>query len=90
MRCWAAALGQTRTVEFLIEAGADVNLANLDGVTPLDTALTKLDEEGIELIEDIFDIEVDEKRIAEAKPMIAELLRKRGAKRGKSSKKTDR
>ena len=85
---WAAGLGRFEVVEYLLKNGADVNITNREGRTPLDDSLTPLDEQGAEFIANIFRVEVDPDVVNEMKPKIAELLRKNGGKSGSQLKKS--
>lgn len=77
---WAAGLGQIDTVKFLIEKGADVNLRNGDGTTALDGTEKELDDQALAFLEGILRMEIDQEKVNAAKPKIAKLLRKHGAK----------
>ncbi len=62
--------------------GANVNVTNKEGKTPLDDSLEPLNEQAAEFISGIFRVEIDPDSVNELKPKIAELLRKNGAKTG--------
>ncbi|MEC7776545.1 MAG: CotH kinase family protein [Planctomycetota bacterium] len=79
---WAAGLGRLEVVEYLVKNGADVNVTNKEGKTPLDDSLQPLKEQAAEFISGIFRVEIDLASVNELKPKIAELLRAKGAKTG--------
>lgn len=79
---WAAGLGRLEVVEYLVKNGADVNVTNREGKTPLDDSLQPMNEQAAEFISGIFRVEIDLASVNELKPKIAELLRAKGAKTG--------
>ena len=79
---WAAGLGRLEVVEYLVKNGANVNITNNEGETPLDDSLEPLTEQAAEFISGIFRVEIDPDSVNELKPKIAELLRKNGGKTG--------
>ncbi len=83
---WAAGLGRFEVVEYLVKNGANVNITNKEGKTPLDDALQPLDEQAAEFISGIFRVEVDPDVVNKIKPKIVELLRKNGGKSGSQLK----
>ena len=79
---WAAGLGRLEVVEYLVKNGANVNVTNKEGKTPLDDSLEALNEQAAEFISGIFRVEIDPASVNELKPKIAELLRAKGGKTG--------
>ena len=79
---WAAGLGRLEVVEYLVKNGANVNITNKEGKTPLDDSLEPLNEQAAEFISGIFRVEIDPASVNELKPKIAELLRAKGGKTG--------
>lgn len=79
---WAAGLGRLEVVEYLVKNGANVNITNKEGKSPLDDALGPLDDQAAEFIAGIFRVKIDPDEVNKAKPKIAALLRKNGGKTG--------
>jgi len=82
----AAFLGRTSTVKLLLKNEADVNARNLAGDTPLQGVTAEWSEEikGItQFVGGILQIKLDLGEIEEARPVIADLLRKAGMEAGK-------
>ena len=86
---WATVNGHKDIVELLINEGADVNLKDLAGETPLDWigASSLLSEEAYLPLLDEGEVETRGKKIKSDKDEIAYLLRKHGAKTGKELQK---
>jgi len=81
---WAAGLGRSEAVEFLLAKAADPNARNRDGTTPLDGTAKEMEEEAVDFLFGWFQVKVDPEKVNAAKPKIAELLRKHGGKPGKA------
>ena len=82
----AAFFGHPETVELLLEYGADVNARNAIGGTPLDNVADGWTDEleGIyRMVAGSFQLELDLERIKAARPMVAEMLRENGGKKGR-------
>ena len=79
---WASGIGRFEVVEYLVKNGANVNITNKEGKTPLDDALTPLDDQAAEFIAGIFRVKIDPDEVNKAKPKIAAFLRKNDAKSG--------
>ncbi|MCH2581985.1 MAG: CotH kinase family protein, partial [Planctomycetes bacterium] len=69
---WAAGFGRLEVVEYLVKIGANVNVTNREGETPLDNALEPLDDEGAEFIAGLFRIEIEPDSVNERKQKLAE------------------
>ena len=79
----AAFLGRLEVIRILIDHEADINLRNGDGATPLDIASAPWSDElkgVIQFVGALLQIQLDLERIRKARPEVATLLRKAGAK----------
>ncbi|MHC5538511.1 ankyrin repeat domain-containing protein, partial [Singulisphaera rosea] len=79
----AAFLGHQKTVDVLIRNDANLNVANKDGSTPLDTAV--LDEGTTRYFASVLQLDLDENGLGRRKAAIAETLRQHGATAGRNS-----
>ena len=83
---WAAGFGRIEAVEFLLKRGADVNVRNRQGRTPLDDAEQQLDDDAARFLSGMFRMELKADEVNAAKPKIAEILRAHGGKRSSDLK----
>ena len=83
---WASALGKIDAVKYLLSEGADVNLANNEGVTPLDETYKPWNRLAVDFMRNFFKIETDIEEVNAGRKAIQPLLEAKGAKRGKGAK----
>ena len=79
----AAFLGQYEAAKLLLENGADINIRNGDGGTPLDA--TRVDWETTRFIAGMLRIKIDEEKVETGRTKVVELLRQHGATTNTSS-----
>ena len=85
----AAFFGYSEVVALLLEKGANTNMRNKAGNTPLDQVDVKWNpqlEEVYKFVGAILQIELDLDRIKKARPEIAAMIRKKGGKLSKELK----
>jgi len=82
-------LGRTDVVEILIKAGADVNIKNNQGITPLDECSDSWDDgikEKVDFLNEALGVNRDVKAVREGRPSVLALLKKHHAKSGSELK----